>query len=513
MEALTGFLGNFVGSFVGFFVCGCYRGAVSVNNPFVSRLWHLVLFMVFIGLAYFSTQWGQELIQHIPFLNSLCPSDVCDVLLVYRLSLAYTLFHLLLSAATMGANNSTSESAKAQANLQHGCWGIKFPLLLILVVVAGFIPEPFFLVYGWIILGLAVTFLIIQLVLIVDFSYAIVHQSAQMRYSDPTQSVQDVYADASAQVPQMDVWAPIFVLATIIMFFAAIILNVYMVFLLQELPNCHPNIVIICMNLLIIVAIVYGSLNKRVRQASSGNGGIFQASVVTLFGTFLTWCAVIVNDPGQCTEPYVHGGTIYWFTVAIGSIYALGLIFFSSMPEFGKSSHVYNYSKVNLLYALAAAYLAMLMTGWSVIQRYEDDEDSHEVETNMGWLPVVIHIFSLGILAIYYTASLIGPVCWPTHFRRNIRDVSQSIATAVHQEASPVVTEVRMPQNFIPTPRDRMMTPQNHAFHAVMASGYPSRPSSTTPAFATVPEGVAISVGGQNTGFMTTSTRGTIPPV
>jgi cytochrome c oxidase assembly factor CtaG len=184
------------------------------------------------------------------------------------------------------------------------------------------------------------------------------------------------------------------------------------------------------MNIIIISIVTLISVNSKVQKVNK-HLGIFQASVITLFSTYLTWNAVIVDDPGQCTAPFVSYGLIFWITIIIGSIFAIGLIIYCTLPissihnynieEVSDNGEVmeeniishesYNYSNVNLLFGLSVLYIAMISTNWSVI-RY--DSQNEEVETSLNWIPVIIDVLLLIILTFMYIWTAISPLFCPS---------------------------------------------------------------------------------------------------
>jgi len=62
-------------------------------------------------------------------------------------------------------------SRDCRANIQDGFWFFKFLFLLLISFVSFLIPNDFFIGYGWIALIGAALFILVQLILIVDFAH------------------------------------------------------------------------------------------------------------------------------------------------------------------------------------------------------------------------------------------------------------------------------------------------------------------------------------------------------
>merc|ERR1712045_114118 len=95
--------------------------------------------------------------------------DAVGYLAVYRICFIVTLFFLFMALIMIGVRSSRDP----RAGLQNGFWGIKYLLIIVGWVSAFFIPHgnfgPTWMYFGMI--G-ALLFIIIQLVLIIDFAHS-----------------------------------------------------------------------------------------------------------------------------------------------------------------------------------------------------------------------------------------------------------------------------------------------------------------------------------------------------
>jgi hypothetical protein len=100
---------------------------------------------------------------------SLCTSTRCyGTLAIHRICFALSLFHLILSLSLVNVRSTTNK----RAAIQNGWWGPKVVVWLILVGLSFLIPDGFFIFWGnWVALMGAAVFILIGLVLLVDFAH------------------------------------------------------------------------------------------------------------------------------------------------------------------------------------------------------------------------------------------------------------------------------------------------------------------------------------------------------
>lgn len=413
-------------------LCKCYGGILSVQNALVSRFWHIVLYIMFIGASWLFLGWGNALASMIPGAlgEYLCPEDTCGLLLCYRLSLAFTIFHLVLAVILFKA----SSKKDPRSALQNAAWECKMPFLIIIVGLCMFIPESFFLVYGWLMFAAAAIYILFQLVIVIDFSRSAVEITYKVPSIDPDEVVIIQSKILEVPIERPDTWKPVIISSTIVMCAMSLGLIWYMIFLFESVGQCTVNIVMISVLIFICFVITFVTLDGRVQAANGHMVGLFQVAVIALYGTFLTWNAVIVHDPVVCTGGWViYADTlgsvevVDKFTILLAFIYSVGSVFYLSLPESGQTSDCYNYSLVNFFYALNAPYLTMMMTNWSVLRR---KEHTFEIETDLGWVPFILFSFSLLILAFLYLTALIAPLLCPSRFAeyRRMRETVERIS-------------------------------------------------------------------------------------
>ena len=103
------------------------------------------------------------------YLVIQCPTGSCyGTLAVYRITFAIFLFHSLLGALLYNVQSSSDP----RAGLQNGFWGLKLLTWLGFLIGAFFIPNEFFIGWSkWFAMWAAGGFVLVQVVLLIDFAY------------------------------------------------------------------------------------------------------------------------------------------------------------------------------------------------------------------------------------------------------------------------------------------------------------------------------------------------------
>ena len=140
-----------------------------------SRVGYSLIFLLNASLSMLLlTNWASDQLSHISFgyLKLYCPegSECHGILAVYRVCFALSLFHGILSLVMYNVTNTKDPRAK----LQNGMWIIKLITWILLVAASFFIPNQFFIYFArFIDLPGAVLFILIQMVLLIDFVHTV----------------------------------------------------------------------------------------------------------------------------------------------------------------------------------------------------------------------------------------------------------------------------------------------------------------------------------------------------
>ncbi|XP_035517880.1 serine incorporator 1 [Morone saxatilis] len=200
---------------------------------------------------------------------------------VYRVCFGMSMWFLGFSILMINIKNSRDP----RAAIHNGFWFFKFSALVAVTVGAFYIPDgPFN--YTWFIIGSggAFFFILIQLVLLVDFAH----------------SWNESWLD-KMETGNSRGWYAALLGVTIlnyILSFTAVVL--FFVFYTKP-DGCFINKFFISFNVLFcMVASVISVLHKV--QESQPRSGLLQSSIITLYTMFLTWSAM-TNEPDRECNP------------------------------------------------------------------------------------------------------------------------------------------------------------------------------------------------------------------
>jgi serine incorporator 1/3 len=178
--------------------------------------------------------------------NCNVSSELAGTMAVYRVCFGMTLFFALFALLTIGIQNSRD----SRAALHNGWWASKFLFFAALIVAAFFIPNGFYFTWAKIALAGSFLFVLVQLVLLVDFSYSLAD-----RFTTTYEETGSCMS-AGALVATSAVLYGVTLLLTIILF----------VFYGSG-SECGLNKFFFAMNLILCFASSYLSVHPRVREA------------------------------------------------------------------------------------------------------------------------------------------------------------------------------------------------------------------------------------------------------
>ncbi len=191
-------------------------------------------------------------------------------------------------------------------------WGPKLLLYFLLCFLSFLIPNEFFMTYGSYVVPIgAVTFILIGLVLLVDFAHSW------------SETCLDNWERAESNL-----WQFILVGSTFGMFAASITLTT-LLYVFFAGSGCDTNTALITVNLILSVIITGLAISRPVQDATP-KSGLTQASMVAAYCTYLTASAVANHsDDGRCNPLRASGGT-KTTTVVIGALFTFLAIAYST---------------------------------------------------------------------------------------------------------------------------------------------------------------------------------------
>ncbi|XP_017107628.1 serine incorporator 1 isoform X3 [Drosophila bipectinata] len=422
----------------------CCSACPNCTNSSSSRFMYAFMLLVGTILGAIALSPGlQETLKKMPFcINSTSTYSAgalstfsggtlqadCDFALgymaVYRLCFGLACFFALMALIMVGVKSSRDP----RSSIQNNFWPLKFLICFGAAIGAIFIPDGSFgpsMMWVGLIGGLA--FILIQLVIIVDFA----HTLAENWIESAENSRGYYYLLAGATL-----------LCYILSLTGITLLYIYF----TTSTACGINKFFISINLILCVAISVISILPAVQERLP-HSGLLQSSLVTLYTVYLTWSAVANNPEKECNPgmfglmesfsnatttpaPSTHNSKVTFDTTnIIGLVVWLLCILYnciSSAVEVSKITHdnsekrdteagtdangksntdtetegvSYSWSMFHIVFVCASLYVMMTLTNWyqpnSDIKLFNANEASMWVKIISSWLGVFIYGWSL----------------------------------------------------------------------------------------------------------------------
>ncbi|XP_071496135.1 serine incorporator 3-like [Diadema antillarum] len=431
--------------------CSCCCSACpSCKNSTSTRIvYGLFLLVGAITSAVFLLPQVDDALKQSPLLcksaygvDQLIPAEVCAKLTgyrsVYRVSFGVASFFFLMGLIMIQVKNSRDP----RAPIQNGFWFFKFLVMVGLCVAGFFIPggafEQVFMYFGMV--G-AFAFIIIQLVLLVDFAH----------------SWNENWVGRMEESENKG-WYCALMSSTVFMYLVALTgIVLFYVYYIGSGGQCslHKFFISFALILCIVVSII--SVLPKVQDAMP-RSGLLQSAVISLYMVYLTWSAMsnnpdktcnpsiaqIINQPVNATAESSGVGTAEnWASFAIWLICLLyACIRTASTNNVGKLTGsekvllgsnggdnsiqasgkedaeaggqtvydneedgvAYSYSFFHIMLMLAAFYMMMTLTNW--FQPTGADFSTLSANNGAMW----VKISSSWVCAILYIWTLIAPM-------------------------------------------------------------------------------------------------------
>jgi hypothetical protein len=418
--------------------CSCVP---SCKNSTSSRIMYAVLLLLVMTLCCVLLAPGlQAHLAKAPFCDGLenCV-NASGYLSVYRVCFIITIFFLLMSLIMINVKSSTD----FRSGIQNGFWGIKYAIVIAGMVGAFFIPEAPTGETGfadvWMYFGIvgAFLFILIQLVLIIDFAH----------------SWAEIWVGKYEETESKN-WLVALLIVTGFMYVGAlaaiVLLFVYYTGAVQG--QCKLHEFYISFTLILSVAISIISILPKV-QEHMPKSGLLQSGIISLYMIYLTWSAMSNSPDAKCKLDYddilnpdaptpAPGGDskfdsqsiiglVIWFLCVLYSsirnssnstaskLSGASLVLTkddgagntgSSDSERGgkvwdneEEEVAYSYSLFHLMFALATLYVMMTLTNW--FDPSSDLAVSYVGSAGAMWTKIV----SSWLCAALYTWTMVAP--------------------------------------------------------------------------------------------------------
>ncbi|XP_055911810.1 serine incorporator 1 isoform X1 [Eupeodes corollae] len=412
----------------------CCQACPSCKNSVSSRLMYALMLLIGTILGAIALSPGlQDTLKKLPFcqnsnttvtktlLENTFGQIDCQYALgymaVYRICFGLVCFFALMALIMVGVRSSRDP----RSHIQNQFWGLKFLMCIGATIGAIFIPDGSF---GpsmmWIGLFGGLAFIVIQLIIIVDFA----HSLAENWIENSESNRGYMYA---------------LITVTLASYICSIVgISLLFVYFTNS-DGCGLNKFFISSNLIFCVVLSVISVLPAV-QEKLPHSGLLQSSMVTLYTVYLTWSAVTNNPEVECnpgTMSFVKDNPKATFdtTNIIGLVVWLLCVFYNCMSsavevskitntepdkevltatladgEKGKTDDseeeegvAYSWSLFHLVFVAASLYVMMTLTNW-----YRPNSDIKYFNANAA--SMWIKIISSWICGTLYGWSLIAPM-------------------------------------------------------------------------------------------------------
>ncbi|XP_041830934.1 serine incorporator 1 [Melanotaenia boesemani] len=429
--------------------CLLCRCCPSGNNSTVTRLIYACFLLLGVGVACIMLMPGME--EQLKKIPGFCEGGIgssipgveghvnCDVLVgykaVYRVCFGMAMFFLLFSLLMVKVKSSQDP----RAALHNGFWFFKFAAAVGITVGSFFISEgPFAKVWFYVGMAGAFCFILIQLVLLIDFAHSW------------NESWVEKMEEGNSRC-----WYAALLSVTAMNYLLSLVCLVMFYVYYTHSDGCTENKVFISINMLLCIAASVMSILPQI-QESQPRSGLLQSSLVTLYTMYLTWSAMTNEPDRKCnpsllgiiglnsTSPAGQGQVVQWWDAQgiVGLILFLMCVLYSSIrnssntqvnkltltsdesaliedgphpDNFEEDSAVnravdnekdgvtYSYSFFHFMLFLASLYIMMTLTNW-----YSPDS-TYETMTSK-WPSVWVKISSSWICIGLYVWTLVAPL-------------------------------------------------------------------------------------------------------
>lgn len=446
--------------------CILCRCCPSSSNSTVTRL--IYAFLMFLGTLLSVIMLSPGISDQLKKIPGFCEGGFgtelphvngyvnCNVLVgykaVYRVSFAMSMFFLVFSLLMIGVKTSKDP----RGAVHNGFWFFKILSIVGIMVGAFYIPEgPFTRAWFWIGVIGAGCFIVIQLVLLIDFAHS-VNESWVERMEEGNSKC----------------WYAVLLTVTSLLYILALV-GIVLFYVFYTIPGgCNENKFFISFNMILCIIVSVISILPRVQEYNP-HSGLLQSAMITLYTVYLTWSAMS-NEPdricnpslisllNKITSPTLSPGnastlpqlstpeppkSLQWWDTQniIGLVMFVLCLLYSSIRnstssqvrkltlsgndtailddttgsggdvEDGEVRRVvdnekdgvqYNYSFFHFMLCLASLYVMMTLTNW-----FSPDADLNTITST--WPAVWVKMGSSWFCLLLYTWSLIGPCVLP----------------------------------------------------------------------------------------------------
>lgn len=429
--------------------CCCSNGPGCKNSTSARIMYGIFLLLGTVLAAIMLSPGLADKLNTIPYLCKSIPgqaeslihcSAAVGYMAVYRICFALAGFFFLMMLIMAGVKTSQDP----RSGIQNGFWGIKFLVIVGIAIGAFFMPPGF--AQPWMIIGMigGFLFILIQLVLIIDFGHSL-NESWVAKYEETENKG----------------WFALLIGTTFLGYglsIAAVVLYYVYYIGTGTDSSCDEHKAFISVNLILSIIFSIISLFPKVQDANP-NSGLLQSAIITLYTMYLTWSAMSNNPNKDCnpdwmglanqtagvTTPAPSDATakhpaldtqsiiglcvwmacVLYSTIRNSSSTSVGRMTISSSEKALTDSEAppmnageakvwddesegvaYSYSFFHFMFLLASLYVMMTLTNWF---SPSDNLDTLNANAAAMW----VKISSSWVCIALYIWTLVAPACLP----------------------------------------------------------------------------------------------------
>ena len=422
-------------------LCSCCcssssSGTSIVRQSVVTRLMYSLGFVVTCVLGWLMSRYGYLL----PAIGTLlCPASAAgsvncgSYLAVYRVSLGFVLYHILLALLTVRVRSSHS----IRAHFHNSWWLVKLLLWLGCMALGLFVvPSQWFDGYWVFVFVGSFVFILVQAMLLVDWAWRWAEWWVEeMESRDGSEGC--------------NWFAMLLVTLTAGFYCASIAVTALMfVYYNPQSAACSINPVTVSVNLILIVLISIVSVLPAIQEANP-RSGIFQAAILSFYITYLVAsaittqpttadfsCSSVVSTAFSSTSPAAVGeepalvrtlklvGIVMTFLLLGQQAFSAGShdSMVVPVPEDGddEAEHTqYNYAWFHTVFAMAGLYMAAVLTNWATLTSSASGasllgaSSQNVLMVDYGFTAMWIRFITIWLCVVLYLWTLAAPVLLP----------------------------------------------------------------------------------------------------
>lgn len=360
--------------------CCC---SADIQVKFNAAKWfHFALFTFSAIVTWVLRDYGDDFLDWVPEMEA-CKSDngsgenACfGKGAVLRFSFALCVFHLFHALFLIRCRDADDP----RTMLHTECLGIKFSIWTGMVVLAFFIPDSFYQIYGEIARVLSGLFLVYQALVIINV----------------------VYLMNSSMVDRDECIYPL-IAGAVVTYMAslAFIITAYAIY--APRGSCSTNIFWITWTIVLVMVVTLVSIsNWRIEEA-----GLFTSGVIVMYCSFLLLSAL--NSLPKDSECVKNNGLDAGWIQIISFFIVLAVVLLSTLRAGTADitgdgdSLPYRPDIFHAVFALAALYIAMILTNWNL------ENVPGEFDIDEGKSSAWIKIASQWFVFLLYGWTLVAP--------------------------------------------------------------------------------------------------------